>query len=490
MSGDAGADVLVIGGGPSGAWSALAAARAGARVILVDKQYCGGSGPSAKGPVALWDIPAGPGREEAVLRSQARGGGLADPEWLDRVAGETHRRIPHLLPWGHRQPAAAGESSTRVWLHGRRYLTALRAALVRAGVRIFDHHPALYLLRDTDGVVSGAGGVQTRNGFRTWSVRAGAVVLASGGCAFLSGVSGTDVNTGEGLLMAVEAGGELSGMEFSGAYRLATVSGRRDVPAHGLVDAAGSGFGDDEDRAGSAALAALAEGQPVYAQAGSMDIGGETMVVARERQRVRPVLEGTVRGSGGLNLTGFDCATTVPGLHAAGDAASREATTGAVGSADGPGGGWAIASGLWAGAGAARFARGRGGIGRTRPVSGAGLNPRSGIDPRAVVGLVQEHTLPLRRSYYRCAGSLRDSIAELDAIWPVTGCDLGGVGADLVRARQAAALLVVARWTKYSALARTETRGLHRRTDHPGTAQDWCRRLQTGGVGQIWVRAV
>ena len=33
------ADVLVIGGGPAGAWAAVAAAEAGARVILVDEGY-------------------------------------------------------------------------------------------------------------------------------------------------------------------------------------------------------------------------------------------------------------------------------------------------------------------------------------------------------------------------------------------------------------------------------------------------------------------
>ncbi|MDU1671487.1 MAG: FAD-dependent oxidoreductase, partial [Bradyrhizobium sp.] len=38
------ADVLVIGGGMAGAWAAVSAARSGARVILVDKGYCGTSG--------------------------------------------------------------------------------------------------------------------------------------------------------------------------------------------------------------------------------------------------------------------------------------------------------------------------------------------------------------------------------------------------------------------------------------------------------------
>jgi predicted flavoprotein YhiN len=34
------ADVLVIGGGPAGTWSAWSAAQSGAKVILVDKGYC------------------------------------------------------------------------------------------------------------------------------------------------------------------------------------------------------------------------------------------------------------------------------------------------------------------------------------------------------------------------------------------------------------------------------------------------------------------
>ncbi|WP_308248179.1 FAD-binding protein [Nocardia nova] len=231
------ADVLVVGGGPAGAWAALTAATAGARVILVDKGRCGECGPTSKGVVALWDIPPGPERERALAHSLSRGGDLGDPEWMDRVLGETHHRIAHLLRWGYRQ--AGDGPSTRVHLEGRRYLAALRRTLFRLGVQVVDHHPALYLLVDADGVVCGAGGLAGDDRYRGWTIRAGAVVLATGGCAFLAGGAGTDVDTGEGLLMAAEAGTELSGMEFSGAYGLATMSDLREPRFASLYDESG-----------------------------------------------------------------------------------------------------------------------------------------------------------------------------------------------------------------------------------------------------------
>ncbi|MET8870408.1 FAD-binding protein [Nocardia sp. NPDC004604] len=498
-------DVLVLGGGPAGVWAAVSAASAGARVVLVDKARCGASGPTACGTTSLWNIPPGPARDDAVRRAYAHGGGLAEPEWMLRVLDETHRRVEQLAQWGYRFPGEgsgpdARGPSLRVYLDGVSYLRRMRRSVLEAGVHVLDHHPALQLLVDRDGAVTGAVGVQQLNGFRPWTIRAGAVVVATGGCAFLSGGAGTDVDTGDGLLLAVEAGAELSGMEFSSAYGLAPVlSASRDAAfAPGLA----LHFATLYDESGAkitghraAAFAAIADGHRIYAAVEDVPypvrrwLSRQGLVDRTRRVPLRAVLEGTVRGTGGLRIAGVDCATTVAGLYGAGDVMTREPITGAVSGFGGQGGAWAIASGVWAGKGAARFARGRGRTGPVRELAGAGLNPVARIDPRAVVGLVQEHTLPLRRSYWRSAGSLRDSIAELDAMWPGAEFDLGGFGADRLRARQAAALLAVARWTKYSALARTESRGMHRRTDHPGAAADWRVRLTSGGLDTVWVRS-
>ncbi|MGW4366050.1 FAD-binding protein [Nocardia takedensis] len=494
-------DVLVIGGGPAGTWAAVSAACSGARVILVDKARCGSSGPTAFGMTSLWNIPAGPARDEAVQHAYARGGGLADPERMHRVLDETCRRIDDLARWGYRFRGADNRGA-HLDLDGASYLRRMRRRLLELGVRVLDHHPALQLLTDADGVVTGATGLRPRDRYRPWTVRAGAVIVATGGCAFRSGAAGTDVDTGEGLLFAAEAGAELSGMEFSSAYGLAPVLSAPSTATHssfapGLAlrfDTLYDDSGAELPGQRAAAFAAIADGRRIFAAFADVPeavrswLSRQGVVHRDGRIPLRAVLEGTVRGAGGLRVGAEDCATTVPGLFGAGDATSREAITGAASGFGGQGGAWAIASGAWAGTGAARFARSARGLRTGDPVPGAGLHDRARLDPRAVVGLVQEHTLPLRRSYWRSAGALRDSIGELDALWPGAEFELGGHGADRLRARQAAALLAVARWTKYSALARTESRGMHRRTDHPDQAPDGRVRWRTGGLDEVWVR--
>jgi hypothetical protein len=58
-----------------------------------------------------------------------------------------------------------------------------------------------------------------------------------------------------------------------------------------------------------------------------------------------------------IRITADDCATTVPGLYAAGDAATRELICGGFTGGGSHNAAWAMSSGSWAGVGAARFAR-------------------------------------------------------------------------------------------------------------------------------------
>jgi aspartate oxidase len=62
---------------------------------------------------------------------------------------------------------------------------------------------------------------------------------------------------------------------------------------------------------------------------------------------------------------------------------------------------------------------------------------------------------------------------------------------DRLRAREAVSLLAAGRWIYASALQRTESRGLHRRTDFPGYSPEFeGQHLISGGLDEVWVRKV
>ncbi|MFD0279652.1 FAD-binding protein [Kitasatospora sp. NPDC127111] len=508
-------DVLVAGGGPAATWAALHAARAGADVVLADKGYCGTSGSTAAGGTGVWYVAPDPAAREAAMASrEALGGHLADRRWMARVLDRTYTNMNELAEsGGYRFPTGPDGRPLRNGLQGPEYMRRMRIRVRRAGVRILDHSPVTELLTAADGTVAGAAGYRRQEG-RPYRVRAGAVVLATGGCAFLSKALGTDTNTGDGALYAAEAGAELSGMEFSNAYGIApegtsvtktafytfatfshedgrvlegaASQGGRSVIARALLD--GKVY-CVLDRADADAQAAMRRAQPnFFLTFDRLGIDPFT-----DRFAVTLLAEGTVRGTGGIRIAGDDCRTTVPGLYAAGDAATRELICGGFTGGGSHNAAWAMSSGTWAGRGAARYALalGRGSAGRTlRTAGGAGLRPagRGGPDHREVVAAVQREVLPYDKNYLRHGDGLAGALTVLDDAWRQLRDGLHGTGRDAIRARQAAALAANARWMYRSALARTESRGMARRLDHPGQDPAQHHRIATGGLDEVWTR--
>src|SRR4051812_4837358 len=192
-------DVLVIGGGPSGTWAAIHAASKGARVILVDKGYCGTSGATAPSGTGVWYVnPTQEEQEKAMKSREALGGYLQDRKWMKNVLNRTYSNVNQLDSWGYPFPLDENGDKHRKSLQGPEYMRLMRRQVKKAGVKIWDHSPALELLADEHGV-GGAAGIFSDTGER-WKVKAGAVVIASGGCAFLSRALGTNVLTGDGYL--------------------------------------------------------------------------------------------------------------------------------------------------------------------------------------------------------------------------------------------------------------------------------------------------
>ncbi|MDG2513564.1 FAD-binding protein [Sphingobium yanoikuyae] len=177
------ADVLIIGGGMAACWAAIMAAQAGADVLLVDKGFVGTSGVTATGGPNHWWVAPEPGRREAAIEERyARSFGLAERAWMARIIDESWRALPQLA--GYYPFAGDGKGGTFYsGVRGPEYMRALRRFAQDAGVTILDHHPALELLLHADGSVAGAAGY-ARLKQQAWTVRAGAVVIATGGCAF------------------------------------------------------------------------------------------------------------------------------------------------------------------------------------------------------------------------------------------------------------------------------------------------------------------
>lgn len=97
-------DVLVIGGGMAAAWSAIAAAREGASVTLVDKGHAGTSGVTATAPCdqnRRW-LPHGRGSRRATLRHGILQPLHHRPRLLDDGARHV-LRLRHLL-WRQKKP--------------------------------------------------------------------------------------------------------------------------------------------------------------------------------------------------------------------------------------------------------------------------------------------------------------------------------------------------------------------------------------------------
>lgn len=508
------ADVLVAGGGPAGAWAALKAAEAGASVVLVDKGYCGTSGATASAGTGVWYVPPEPGlRESAMADREGLGGYLADRRWMARVLDQTYANMNELADRGRYPfPRDASGAQMRRGVQGPEYMRRMRVRVRRAGVRILDHSPVLELLADRTGAVAGAAGYRRQAGV-AYRVRAGAVVLATGGCAFLSGALGCDVDTGDGLLYAAEVGAEMSGMEFSNAYAIAPAFSSVTKTAYYTYATFYRGDGSVLEGAGSrrgrSVIARTLLSEPVYCR---LDHAGPDVQAAMRRgqpnfflpfdrlgidpftQRfpVTLLAEGTVRGTGGIRLTGDDCATGVPGLYAAGDAATREPICGGFTGGGSHNAAWAMSSGTWAGRAAAGHAAALGPAARTRRVRPAG---RAGLRPSGtpagsygeVVEAVRGEVLPYEKNYLRHGARLSPALATLNDTWTGVRDGLLGRDADAIRTRQAAAMTAVARWMYTAALARVESRGMHKREDYPDQDEYQGRRLRTGGLDRVWV---
>ncbi len=224
-------DVLVIGAGGAGMYAAIAAARDGAAVLLLDKSQVGRGGATI---MAQMTVAVALGEQEAdsvQLHFQdtlSAGRGLCDEALAHLLCDNGPARIREMESWGTRwaredghikQEMAPGHSVKRCcYVDFLNTGPAVAATLRRkvgecAAIRRVSNLAAVEILC-ADGRAIGALALSLADG--QWvSIGAKAVILAAGGLTKLYARNSASANMGgEAYAMALWAGAELVDMEF------------------------------------------------------------------------------------------------------------------------------------------------------------------------------------------------------------------------------------------------------------------------------------
>ena len=429
--------------------------------------------------------PEGCLRRDAITRRLDMLPGLGDADWMEAIIDRTFRTRPTIA--SHYRYTQDDDGKIRYHaLRGPEYLRALRQKALESGVTILDHSPALRLLRHEDGRIAGAAGVSLKAGPDQWMIQSGATILATGGCAFRSHLLGGSNNTGDGLLMAAEAGACFSGMEFSAFFTIVpatTTMARTMIYSFArYYDASGHELERPESPHDNRFLAAALKTGPIFCDLSRVpdDIRGQLPQISPnvpltfQRLGIDPftqkfpvslVGEGTIRGVGGIRVTDRQAGCGIPGLYVAGDVASREPVTGAISGGGAVNAAWALSSGCIAAESAVAYAR------KQRHALKEHFPPPKSEtitrDSKAVEQAVQNEMLSPHKQYFRTALSLEKSSQTLEAAWQQLSTDTveDTEARAQLRQHELKALTAVSRWCTASALARKESRGTHYRDD-------------------------
>ena len=213
-------DVLILGDGLSGLAAAFTAAGAGRKVLLASRGGC--ASPAVIGfscAAGIGDTPdafaadmpkAGAGLNSKALVDVFTSGTRALPDWLTALGMELDCRdgTPELM-------RSLGHSTARLVHHGlstgRECMEKLEEKLSELPVQRLREHCCLSLR--TAGGITGAFLFDLKNSC-VLSVRARAVVLATGGCHIAARSTYPEELTGDGFALAYQAGASLADLEF------------------------------------------------------------------------------------------------------------------------------------------------------------------------------------------------------------------------------------------------------------------------------------
>jgi len=547
-------DVLVIGGGMSGIFAAVKAKEAGAEVVLVDKNHVGRSGATIWSNIfTAFNADWGHDRKtwEGYYNLQAEG--VNNRLMTGIVLDEAYERYKDLEAWGAFFPKLDNGMNIPCGLpgvpvagfvmqKGMQFMPALRRHALGCGVRIIDHVMVTDLAKN-GGPVSGAVGFHAHDG-TFYEFRAGAVIMCTGPSGFKAIKHMATANlTGDAEAMAYRAGAEISGKEFAFSGAAGFIDG---MDEKGRVDIRGKAVNDacEKDMVWAGYLPQIgaydwfvdAQGFPLdrnnaamaihqgrgpvlldmdavpesHKEWSDLDIKANGDQRRLERMGLEGMLEGlwsgTFRpemnvgsahgGGAGIAQTGLDCATSLPGLFAAGDCLNSRAV-GAKYPFVGNGQANASVTGARAGRAAAAYAKSRGSETHS-PSEAAELRSRlyepierdGGFSPRWVAGQLQNIVFPYYYSIVKHGDRLKAALAIISFLSAHMSPRLRAVDAHGLRlAHETRNMLLNAEMIVRASLFRQESRGEHYREDFPRRDDEewlaWIRIKDSGGMMEL-----
>ncbi len=500
-------DVLVIGGGMAGLFAAVKAHDAGAATMIVSKGRLGSSGltPFGKG-FFVFDPAKETGTIDDFVDTVSRSAlGTNNPIYTRQVAEHSMKRAAELRAWGYFDQTLAN----------RPFMTPIEQREIPLLERVVITH-----LIKQDGRIAGAAGFRLDAG-ETVTILAKTVVLCTGAGGFKpNGFPVCDL-THDGTVMAYEIGAKVTGKEWNDGHMT-----RAEHPA-----ACFDGWGDMFERVPSTNgvevhhdlgvdinYRAYVTGNPVEGGPGSPqpteEVAGGPAVPEEFKHRNPPpggedgapggpppgaagkggAPGGPPPGFGaGANVGGASagmaihkseglvpiddrCASTIPGLYAAGDALGSHMAGGIYTQIGSSLAGSAV-QGAIAGEAAAEFAAGA----ETPSVPDARLHDirdgilaplrrEAGYGPAWVTQTLQGIMIPNFVLYIKKAPMMQAALAYIEELRDHHAPMLRAADMHELRlAHETRNMIVSAEMKLRASLMRTESRGSHYRLDYPET---------------------
>jgi len=501
-------DVLIIGSGIAGMEAALAVSQLGRKPLLVSKSPIGKANNTILAGGAFTCVTDDFDIDTHIQKTLESGCMLSDRQLVERFVRRAPEKLKELRDMGlSGKPLRIGfHCRSSALIGGPAISRILVAACCRKGIRFLENVVVSDLLVD-DGRCRGALGFHKRSG-GIYGLRSKAVILATGGggAAYLQNDNAPG-STGDGYLLALEAGLELMDMEFVQFYPLAHAGSGR---SHMIIPALFADVGKIVNRHGEdlklkyglhekpiAIVSRDCLSQALFKELiQGNDVNGALLLDARgaaesqvmlnddlkrrfkkkiaydtEPIKINPSCHHTM---GGLPID-EKCRTACEGLFAAGEVA------GGIHGANRMGGNAlseAMVFGEAAAASAVRYGDSRKASHTFTEIAESAARKRWKGNQKVganIEGLMKrvKTTLWENAGIIRSEASLLKAIERIDDVLSELTHHRAGNPAELCRLLECKSAAVTGKAIAVAALARTESRGAHFREDYPIRRNEW-----------------